>query len=147
MLPELVSLAKDRPKRPKRVSTTFGQTRDVLDYVRAFHKRLSAFYHELSDAAENPRVRMLLDYISQHEKHLQEGLAAYEESAPRSVLDTWEQCTADRSVLERYRDIKTHPDMSLHEVITLAFEIDDSLMGYFSSSTTKPATSAGLIST
>jgi hypothetical protein len=130
-LRDLVDLAKDPPKRPKKTVMTFPQVRDVLDYVRAFHKRLSDFYHQLSDETEKPKVKMLLNYMSLHEKHLQEDLAAYEESAPRKVMDTWYQGTPDKSILERYEGIQIRPDLSLYEVVCLAFEIDDSLIEFF----------------
>ena len=130
-LRELVDLAKESPKRPMKTAMTFPQVRDVLDYVRAFHQRLSDFYHQLSDEAEKPRVKMLLDYMSMHEKHLQEDLATYEESAPRKVMDTWCQGTPDRSILEAYEGIPFKPDMSLYEVVSLAFKVDDSLIEFF----------------
>ena len=131
-LRELVDLAKEPPpKRPQKTAMTFPQVRDVLDYIQAFHQRLSDFYHQLSNEAEKPKVKMLLDYMSLHEKHLQEDLATYEESAPRKVMDTWCQGTADRSILERYEGIQLRPDLSLYEVVGLAFEIDDSIIEFF----------------
>ena len=35
------------------------QTRDILDYVREFHKKLSDFYHDLADHSDKVRVKML----------------------------------------------------------------------------------------
>jgi rubrerythrin len=131
VLSELVDFAEEQPKRLRKTAMTFQQTRDILDYVRGFHKRLSDFYHQLSDEVEKPRVKMLLDYMSLHEKHFQEDLAAYEEGAPRKVMDTWFQGTPDRSILELYEDIQIRPDMSLNEVVRLAFEVDDSLIEFF----------------
>ena len=55
-LRELVDLVKESPQRPPKTAMTFPQVRDVLDYIQAFHQRLSDFYHQLSDEAEKSRV-------------------------------------------------------------------------------------------
>ena len=67
----------------------FKQTKDVLDYARTFHRQLSEYYDSLSKLAEKQRVKMLLDYLSRHEKHLDEILADYEEDASKKVMNTW----------------------------------------------------------
>ena len=48
----------------------FETTKDVLDHARDFHRQLSDHYAQLRDKAERERVKMLLDYLSRHEKHL-----------------------------------------------------------------------------
>ena len=67
----------------------FEQVKNVLQDVRAFHGRASEFFAGLSDLAEQERVKMLLDYMSLHERELGEKLGAYEQQASEGLLETW----------------------------------------------------------
>ena len=102
----------------------FAQVRDIIDHTKAFHKRLSEFYQDLADHEEAVRVKLLLDYIVRHEKHLEKALADYEESASTQILDTWFQFSQDESTLKSPEDIQIKPDMSLEDVIRMGLELD-----------------------
>jgi len=106
----------------------FERTRDVLDHVRAFHERVSSFYENLADEANQQRTRMILDYMSRHEKHLQESIGRYEEDAAKEILDTWFQYSPEEDLLVRLTDIEVTHDMSVDDVVGIAMRLDDSLI-------------------
>jgi rubrerythrin len=111
----------------------FERTRDVLEHARVFHKQLSELYHQLEGKAERERVRMLLDYLSRHEKHLDESLASYEEEASRMVLDTWFQYTPEADTSQLLAQIKLQPGMSVSDVVRVALRLDDYLVDLYRS--------------
>lgn len=108
----------------------FETTKDVLEHAREFHGQLSDYYAQLSEKAERERVKMLLDYLSRHEKHLEKSLEAFEQDVSEGILKTWFQfpppkatlATCQALVLEKERDI------SIDGVIDLALQMDECLV-------------------
>ena len=45
------------------------QTRDILEYVKKFHEKLSDFYEDLGNQTDKERLKILLDYMSRHQKN------------------------------------------------------------------------------
>ena len=100
-------------------------TRDVLDYVREYHKKLSDFYHKLADQTHRERVKILLDYMARHERHFEESLAAYEKDASKTVMDSWLQCAPDIDIDDTFTDVNLESDMSVDDVVNLAVKFDN----------------------
>lgn len=46
----------------------FEQVKDVLDYGIHLHNQLTELYDSLNQQNDQARVKMLLDYLSRHEK-------------------------------------------------------------------------------
>ena len=109
----------------------FEQATDVLEYARTVHQRLSEFYKNLGEQAEKERVKMLCDYMSRHEKHLEEAIADYEEEASDSVRKTWFQFAPNEGMIETLRRFQASPDLSVEQVVRFAMEIDDCLIDYY----------------
>lgn len=61
----------------------------IIGRIRALHQQLAARFERVETTAAQGRLRMVLDYIARHERHLNQALAAYQGSASRAVLDTW----------------------------------------------------------
>lgn len=63
----------------------YETAKDVLEHARDYHRILSDFYNKLGAKAQKQRAKMLLDYLSRHEKHLEDSLAEYEkEVSPKN---------------------------------------------------------------
>ena len=114
----------------------FAQVRDILDHTQAFHKRLSQYYQDLADHEEAVKIKMLLDYIARHERHLEKALADYEESASTQVLDTWFQFSQDESTLKLPEDIQVKPYMSLDDVIRIGLKLDGQVIKVYEDAAT-----------
>ncbi len=102
----------------------FEQIRDVLDRTVEIHGRISELYDRLGDKAQRPRVRMLLDYLSRHEKHLQESLAIYEHEVSGRVLDCWCRDIPHSIPSDCFECSDLSADMSIDEVINVAVRLD-----------------------
>ncbi len=110
---------------------TYTQTRDVLEHVRNYHKLLSEFYQHLEDKAEKQRVKLLLDYLSRHEKHFDECLAVYNENASKMVMNTWYQYTPQIDPSELLEEVALTPEMSVDDVIRVALRLDNYLIDLY----------------
>ena len=106
----------------------YEQVRDILDHAREFHKRLEEFYQNLAQNEAVARIKMLLEYLSRHEKFLEQGIANFEESASEQVLDTWFQFTQDKETLKLPEAVNIKSHMSVEDVIRMGLELDDRLI-------------------
>jgi len=107
----------------------FEKTRDVLAHARDFHTKVSALYQRLAAATDNKRIQLVLNYMSQHEQSLEQGLAKYEAESPKSLLDTWFQFTHDETTLHALQeDLPQAEELTVDDVIDLAMKCDNCLI-------------------
>jgi len=110
----------------------FEKVRDVLEHAREFHHQVSACYQRLAQQAANKRVKLMLEYMSQHEKGLADGLAKFTADSTASLLDTWFQFTHDESTLNALQhQAEVSPDMTLDDAVNLAMQFDNCLMNLY----------------
>jgi rubrerythrin len=103
----------------------------MLDQVREFHGQLAEYYGQLSDKAAQQRLKMLLDHMSSHEKHLQTSLAAYEEDASRQVMDTYVDCAYCDEIMATCEQTPVTPQMNVNRVIKIALDVDNCLLRFY----------------
>jgi len=106
-------------------------TRDLLDQVRDFHKRLSDFYANRADIAKDQRAKMLLEYMSRHELNLEQCLEEYEDVGANEVLDTWFKFAPDIAEPECLDGVELKDDMTVHDIIMTAILFDNCLIEFF----------------
>jgi len=111
----------------------FETTKDVLDHAREFHTQLSDFYILLSRKSEKERVKLLLDYMSEHEKYLEETLGRYEEEVSGKILNTWFQYPPPKKLLETCREVSINKtdDLSVDDVIEMAVQLNQCLIDLY----------------
>jgi predicted metal-dependent hydrolase len=109
----------------------FDQTKDVLEHVRKFHRKLSVFYEDLKNPAGKERANTLLDYMSRHEKYLETCLAEYQEQVSDNVLDTYFKYGSESTELTAIADFEIKPDMDVDDVVSVAMHFDASLVAFY----------------
>jgi rubrerythrin len=106
----------------------FEQVKDVLDHGRKLHAELRKFYDSLNEHKQQDRVRMVLDYLSRHERNLEEALERFEHDARKGILETWMQYAPSDNVEKILKSCVIKPNMSVDEVVKLATDFDDALV-------------------
>lgn len=110
----------------------FEQTKDILEHAQQFYKLIADYYHSLSEQTQHPRLKMLLDYLSRHEEHLQETLAEFESGASEHVLNTWFKSSPCEEKLGQLRTMMLKAELtSVDEITDVAMKIDDCLIGMY----------------
>ena len=57
------------------------QIKDILDWIVDFHQQMTQCYEHCAEQAESLRLKMLLEYLSEHESQLTQTISRYEEEA------------------------------------------------------------------
>lgn len=109
----------------------YEQVRSMLDQIRDFHGQLVVYYDRLSSKSEQQRVKMLLEHMSKHEQELQESLAAYEETAPKNVMDAYVDCAFCDEILLTCEQTPIAPETSVEGVIKVAMDVDNCLLRFY----------------
>ncbi|MCH5374304.1 MAG: hypothetical protein JJ992_10020 [Planctomycetes bacterium] len=108
------------------------QTRDILEHAQHFHRQVSQYYDELSAHTDKERIKMLLDYMSRHERNMARGLAEFEHSAPRDVMNAcFKVGHVIKPCCEVVQDLKITPDMSVDDVIEMGMQFGDCLISVY----------------
>ena len=63
--------------------------KDVLHWTREFHQHLSQCLSHCADKNMDERARMILAYLSDHEKALTKVVSGFETSGDEHALNTW----------------------------------------------------------
>jgi rubrerythrin len=119
----------------------YSQTKDVLDQARRFHHRLSEFYEDLKENVPVERTRALLDYMSRHERYLDNSLQEFKEQVSDNVLDTYMQYGSAASAQGQIDSFEIKPEMAVEDVFAAAMHFDACLIKFYSemaSKTTNP---------
>ena len=107
---------------------TFKTTRDITEWLRKTHRRLSRFYDQHRKVADKERVRLLLDYLSRHEQTLEKALADLEDEARQQILDTYFQYLPEEFDELRFDDLHLlESDMTVDDVIRIVTRNDEAL--------------------
>lgn len=68
----------------------YEQTRTILQRLAPeYHRTVSRYYQELADGEVSPRVRMMLDYLINHEQRRALALVEFCRDASPHILDHW----------------------------------------------------------
>ncbi len=110
---------------------SFGQAKQILQYAQNFHKFTSEYFKKLSDSTEQPRMKLLLDYMSRHEKHLERVLKEYESNTKSKALDTWLQFSSECSVFKPVEEISYTDDLTPEKVFEIAAQIDQCMINSY----------------
>lgn len=68
----------------------FEQTRTILQRrAPEYHREVSAKYQRLAEGEVSPRVRLMLEYLIDHEEHRALALGEFCRGTPHKVLEHW----------------------------------------------------------
>jgi hypothetical protein len=63
--------------------------KDILQWTAAFHREIAACLRQCEDETHSERVRLLLDYLQQHEQRLAHVVERFEGTSDMDELNTW----------------------------------------------------------
>jgi len=109
----------------------FEQIKDVLAYGIDLHMRLRETYDQLGLQSEQTRVKMVLDYLSRHERNRQHAMQRFEEGTRRKILNQWLQYAPSSNIEQLLTDSNSCSNLTVDDVITLAMRFDDALIAIY----------------
>lgn len=110
----------------------YKQVRDVIDGIRAFHRKLGDLYQRMGEVADKERLKILLEYMSRHEQNIDDYLDRFEKDvASRRILESWVKARTDEEPLMPLETESLQADMSSEQIMRTALEMDERLIGFY----------------
>ena len=107
------------------------QVREFVDFGKQLHGKLKALFDELNEHAQLERVKMLLDFLSRHEEHMEESLARFEKESRHGLLEAWLEYSPGLDVNKVMCKFHLTENPSSDEIIQLALDFDDTLVNLY----------------
>jgi len=104
------------------------QVREFVDFGKHLHGRIKALFDDINEHAQLERVKMLLEFLSRHEEHMEESLARFEKDARSGILEAWLEYSPSldvEAVMDRFH-VSEKP--SSDEIFQIAMDFDDTLV-------------------
>lgn len=115
----------------------FEQVKDVLAYGIDLHTRLRDVYEQLGQQSEQTRVKMVLDYLSRHERNRQQAMERFGEGTRRKILDQWLQYAPSSDIEQLLAASTSRSNLTVDDVISLAMRFDDALIAIYRETATE----------
>lgn len=122
----------------------YEQVQNILDLARSFHRKLADFYQELDEATEEEKERMklVLQYLQDHERTLDRKLSQFQTDAPKNILDTWVQFPPENRIDRIFDPKQIKSDMSVNDIVALTLDFDNALLQFYKKAQDVAATDA-----
>lgn len=101
------------------------QVKDILEHTRHFHELISDYSQKLSEHTDKKRLKIILDYLSEHEQHLEKIFAEYEKCASKKVLNVWLPYNPCQTHLSEFRNKLSSAEISVTEIAKKILDMDD----------------------
>ena len=111
----------------------FEQVRAILQHlVPDYHRKVSDYYQGMADGEVSPRVRLMLDYLIDHELHRALALGAYCKDTSHHVLEHWFKGVEITFPEARQDTLGEEARTDLDQLVKSAVTYKKNLTSYFS---------------
>ncbi len=107
----------------------FQQLNEQLAYISTCRLEMAKLYHRLYEGVDSSRVKLMLEYLQQHEKQVAQKINNYIETAPTRLLELWYNDIVFEDFIKRCQDINVQADMDENGLLELHLELDNRLIG------------------
>ncbi len=67
----------------------YKTVKDILDWTAELHRQLADLARQYAEDPDHQRLKLVVDYLADHEAHLKQATLAFEKDIPEGVLATW----------------------------------------------------------
>ncbi|MBW2451253.1 MAG: aminoglycoside phosphotransferase [Deltaproteobacteria bacterium] len=111
----------------------YEQLHNVLHHLApAYHRTVSDYYQSLADGDVSPRIRLMLDYLIDHEQSRALALGEYCREASSHVQDHWIKGLEINFPEARPEELDADAAYDLDKLIKAAVSYKKTLIDYFS---------------
>jgi hypothetical protein len=111
--------------------TSYKTTRELLEHFAEFYRSLSDFYETLENRADETQLKLLLDYLSDQSKRLEESINKCQKEVSPKNLDTWFQYAVEINELDRDTMPQIDRNTSVSEVFAETNKMHDKLANVY----------------
>ncbi|QYJ86751.1 hypothetical protein K0I73_03100 [Shewanella mesophila] len=107
----------------------FQQLNEQLAYVSKCRLEMAKLYRRLHGGVDSSRVKLMLEYLQQHQKEVSEKIDNYIEEAPTRLLELWYNDIVFEDFVKRCQDLVVKANMDEDDLLELHLDLDNRLIG------------------
>lgn len=97
---------------------------DFIDFVKNLHHEIKEYCEKIYDNSDSEKVKMVLGYVAEHERKMEETLREYENGLSKSIEETWYQFIELPEKPSCLKNMEFNPTMSIDDVINFVSKVD-----------------------
>lgn len=101
---------------------------DFIDFVRNLHFEIKSYCEKIYDKSNSEKVKMVLGYVAEHERKMEETLLEYENGLSKTIEETWYQLIELPEKPSCLKNIQFSKEMSIDDVVDLISKVDTCLI-------------------
>ncbi|MDO6618069.1 MULTISPECIES: hypothetical protein [unclassified Shewanella] len=106
------------------------QLSEVLEFIAKSRLDMGQLYGRLHRNADSTRVKMMLEYLQQHQQHVHDSIENYIDEAPKRMLETWYKDITFEDFEKRCQDSTLAANMSEDDVLEMHLDLENRLIGF-----------------
>lgn len=110
---------------------TFKRVIEVIDYNKMIHTRLRMFFTSLNEKIQPDSVKMMLNYLIEEHRRVEEILTRFKAECQQSILHSWMQYSPSINIHQLIDSHIVVSNMSLDQVVQLVTEFNEVLVSYY----------------
>lgn len=107
----------------------FQQLNEQLEYISKCRLEMARLYGRLHSAVDSSRVKLMLEYLQQHEKEMSLKIDDYIEEAPSKLLELWYNDIVFEDFIKRCQEVVPKANMNEEDLLELHLDLDNRLIG------------------
>jgi len=109
----------------------FAQIVDILNNAVEFHKLLEDFYLKVENASEKGNVKILTDYMANHEKVLSEKLSQITKEEQQQIKETWIKYVPEYATCHCFDNLEIDENTTTADVIDAGLTLNQCLINLY----------------
>lgn len=103
----------------------FEQTQDLLNKLENVHLQLSSCYGKFENTNKEVKVKLLLQYLKDHETKLKTAIEEYEQEADVNTLHSYYQQSPEKEKWDYFASCTINDDTAFDDLVKQVLESDD----------------------
>ena len=110
----------------------YKTVKDILDWTAELHRQLGELAEKAADDPDRDRLKLVIDYLADHEARLKQAIKDFEKDTPEGVLSTWFDRAPDFQLpdLEAEAETLAHAG-SIEQAVSRVVEFHDQIVSIY----------------
>ena len=110
----------------------FKTVKDILDWTAELHRQLGALAEKAADDPGRDRIKLVVEYLADHEGRLKKAILGFETETPDGVLSTWFDRAPNFELPDLNGDAEALANAdSIDQAVSLVVDFHDQIVGIY----------------
>lgn len=110
----------------------YKTVKDILDWTAELHRQLGELAEKAADDPGRDRLKLVVEYLADHESRLKKAILGFETETPDGVLSTWFDRAPNFELPDLNGDAEALANAdSIEQAVSLVVDFHDQIVGIY----------------